>query len=61
MCIKKVLETSLNNVAYIGITVATLQEWLPMGIGCIGGLALAWYNIEKALKMRQDRKREQDV
>tara|TARA_R100001510_G_C7536514_1_gene125817 strand:+ start:271 stop:456 length:186 start_codon:yes stop_codon:yes gene_type:complete len=61
MELKKILEVSLNNLTYIGITVATLQEWLPMGIGCIGGLALAWYNIEKALKMRQDRKREQDV
>ena len=61
MSAKNLLELVGNNVAYAAILWATIQEILPWFIGCMGGAALAWYNFEKALKMRQDRKRDEEL
>lgn len=61
MSAKNILDLVLNNVAYAAIVWATIQEVLPWFIGCMGGAALAWYNVEKALKMRQERKKDEEL
>jgi len=49
-------EWILSNVAYAAILWANIVEILPWFVGVIGGLALTWYNIERAISERHKRK-----
>ena len=46
----------INTVALIGI-ITVVKEYMPWFVGVIGGIVLIWYNIERALKVRAERKR----
>ncbi len=50
------IEWITTNIAYAAILWANLTEILPWFVGVLGGLALAWYNIEKAITERHKRK-----
>jgi hypothetical protein len=47
---------SINTVAVLGF-ITVVKEYLPWGIGVIGGGVLIWYNVERALKVRTERKK----
>jgi hypothetical protein len=47
---------SINTVAVLGF-ITVVKEYLPWGIGVIGGAVLIWYNVERALKVRAERKK----
>lgn len=46
----------INTVALIGI-ITVVKEYMPWFVGVIGGIVLIWYNIERALKVRAERKK----
>lgn len=47
---------SVNVVAVLGF-ITVIEEYLPWTIGVIGGCVLIWYNVERALKVRSERKK----
>tara|TARA_R110002020_G_scaffold403304_5_gene613422 strand:- start:7171 stop:7389 length:219 start_codon:yes stop_codon:yes gene_type:complete len=47
---------SVNVVAVLGL-ITVIKEYLPWTVGVIGGCVLIWYNIERALKVRSERKK----
>jgi hypothetical protein len=56
MKITEKAEWILSNVAYVAVLWANIVEILPWFVGIIGGLALSWYNIERAINERHKRK-----
>lgn len=46
----------INTVALIGF-ITVIEEYMPWFVGVIGGIVLIWYNIERALKVRAERKK----
>ncbi len=54
---EEVLEwVSVNVVAVLGL-ITVIKEYLPWTVGVIGGCVLIWYNAERALKVRSERKK----
>ena len=47
---------SLNVVGVLGF-ITVVKEYLPWGIGLVGSCILIWYNVERALKVRAERRR----
>lgn len=47
---------SLNVVGVLGF-ITVVKEYLPLGVGLIGSAVLIWYNIERALKVRLERRK----
>lgn len=50
---------SLNVVGVLGF-ITVVKEYLPWGVGLVGSCILIWYNIERALKVRAERKKIED-
>ena len=46
----------INTVAVIGV-ITVVKEYMPWFVGVVGGIVLIWYNIERALKVRAERKK----
>ena len=53
------LEWITTNVASLTILLANVVEALPTIVGVVGGLAVAWYNIEKAVSVRKNRNKDE--
>ena len=53
------LEWITTNVASLTILLANVFEALPTIVGVAGGLAVAWYNIEKAISVRKNRSKDE--
>jgi hypothetical protein len=53
------LEWITTNVASLTILLANVFEALPTIVGVVGGLAVAWYNIEKAVSVRKNRNKDE--
>ena len=53
------LEWTTTNVASLTILLANVFEALPTIVGVVGGLAVAWYNIEKAISVRKNRNKDE--
>lgn len=53
------LEWITTNVASLTILLANVFEALPTIVGVVGGLAVAWYNIEKAISVRKNRNKDE--
>lgn len=53
------LEWITTNVASLTILLANVFEALPTIVGVVGGLAVAWYNIEKAISVRKNRSKDE--
>jgi hypothetical protein len=45
------------NILGIVWTTSAALEWIEGGLFILGSLALLWYNVEKALKARAERKK----
>ena len=58
MKITEKAEWILSNVAYAAVLWGKIVEILPWFVGVIGGAALTWYNIERALSERHKRKNQ---
>ena len=56
---KSQLEWITTNVASLTILLANVFEALPTIVGVVGGLAVAWYNIEKAISVRKNRSKDE--
>lgn len=54
--LKAIAEVSASNFAFFAYIWAALTEMLPTTVTIIGGISLAWYNIEKALTIRAKRR-----
>ena len=50
---------SLNVVGVLGF-ITVVKEYLPWGVGLVGSCILIWYNIERSLKVRAERKKIED-
>jgi len=50
------LKTAAGNFLGAGWTAAMLLELLEGGVALLGGAAIIWYNVEKALQTRKARK-----
>jgi len=57
---KSALELIINNMVSWTVVIVSIVEWLPIVTSSIVAGCVAWYNIEKALKMRQERKNNQE-
>jgi hypothetical protein len=53
------IEWITTNVASLTILLANVFEALPTLVGVVGGLAVAWYNIEKAVSVRKNRNKDE--
>lgn len=53
---KSQLEWITANLASVAIIAANVIDVLPTLVGVVGGVAVAWYNIEKAVSERKKRK-----
>lgn len=56
---KNQIEWITTNVASVTILLANVIEALPTLVGVVGGLAVAWYNIEKAISVRKNRDKDE--
>lgn len=56
--VKAAAEIGINNAAFFAYIWAMIMDILPTTVTIIGGAALAWYNVEKALAIRQKRKHD---
>ena len=56
---KNQIEWITTNVASVTILLANVIEALPTLVGVVGGLAVAWYNIEKAISVRKNRSKDE--
>lgn len=45
----------LNAVGVVGF-LSVVEEYIPLWLGITGGTVLIWYNVERALKIRAERK-----
>ena len=52
---KSQLEWITANLASLAIIAANVIDVLPTLVGVVGGVAVAWYNIEKAVSERKKR------
>jgi len=57
--VKNQIEWITTNVASVTILLANVIEALPALVGVVGGLAVAWYNIEKAISVRKNRDKDE--
>jgi hypothetical protein len=48
------------NTLNIGFTYAVLSEWIDLFVAVVVGITLVWMNVERALKVRADRKKNID-
>jgi hypothetical protein len=46
----------INTVALLGY-ITVVEQYMPWFVGIIGGCVLIWYNVERALKVRSERKK----
>ena len=53
------IEWLTANVASVAIIAANVIDVLPTIVGVVGGIAVAWYNIEKAVNERKKRKNDE--
>lgn len=52
------LEDFAGNFLGAGWTAAVLLELLEGGVAILGGACIIWYNVEKALHIRKQRKQK---
>ena len=53
------IEWVTANLASVAIIAANVIDVLPTIVGVVGGIAVAWYNIEKAVNERKKRKNDE--
>lgn len=52
---------ALNSLTLLSIITITIsKETITWVIGCLVGVTVAWFNVEKALKVRRERKYLED-
>jgi hypothetical protein len=44
-----------NAVGVVGF-LSIVEEYIPLWLGIVGGVVLIWYNVERALKIRAERR-----
>jgi hypothetical protein len=56
---KEQINWALNNIASVSVlAVVNVLDIIPPVVGVVGGLAVAWYNIEKAISVRKERNKK---
>ena len=52
------LKQWIINTINISFTTAVLSDWIDLSIALVVGFTLVWVNVERALKIREERKKK---
>jgi len=52
------LKQWIINTINISFTTAVLSDWIDLSIALVVGFTLVWVNVERALKIRDERKKK---